>query len=516
MRTRLGNKIIILDFGSQYTQLIARKIREIGVNAKIYPYHIAQNVITGENPNGIILSGSPKSVNDAEIITPSFNVFELGVPILGICYGMQFTAKFFEGKVINDNRRREYGRTNLRLFAHSPLFAGMEDNKIVWMSHGDSIKVMPTGFELIGKSKTCSVAAIVHKKKQIYGVQFHPEVNHTEEGNILLKNFAVNICKCRTDWTTANFIKTNIDAIRKQVGTDKVICALSGGVDSTVLAVLLHKAIGDQLLCFHVDSGLMRTDESKTIYKLFKENFDMHIEVINGQEEFFKALKGVSDPEKKRKIIGKTFINLFEKEAVKRADCKWLAQGTLYPDVIESVSVNGPSQTIKSHHNVGGLPKKMKLKVLEPFRELFKDEVRSIGRELGVPEWFIKRHPFPGPGLGIRVLGAVSSEKVAVLQKADDILLDELHKYNLYDAIWQAFAVLLPVQSVGVMGDERTYDYTCAIRAVDAVDGMTAEFHRIPYDVLDAISTRICNEVRGINRVVYDITSKPPGTIEWE
>jgi GMP synthase (glutamine-hydrolysing) len=375
---------------------------------------------------------------------------------------------------------------------------------------------MPNGFKSFGKSPNGPVAAIGNVENKIYGVQFHPEVNHSEEGKIVLKNFVLDICKCKQNWTPTNFITQSIENIRKQVGKDKVLCALSGGVDSTVLAVLLYRAIGKQLVCFHVDSGLMRTNESAMIIKLFEESFKMKVNLIKGQKEFFTRLKDIKDPEKKRKTIGILFIELFEKEAKKITDCKWLAQGTLYPDVIESIPVNGPSDKIKSHHNVGGLPKKMNLQVIEPFRELFKDEVRNIGRELNIPDWFIDRHPFPGPGLGIRILGDVTPDKVVLLQKIDDIFLDELHKNNLYNSVWQAFAVLLPVQSVGVKGDERTYDYTCAIRSVDSVDGMTANWSRIPYEVLDVISTRICNEIKGINRVVYDITNKPPGTIEWE
>ena len=510
------NKIIILDFGSQYTQIIARKVREIGVYAEILPFFATVEKINEIAPKGIILSGSPASVNQENAPTPSFNLYDLNIPILGICYGMQFTVQFFKGEVKNETAHREYGRANLNIEKNSPIFAGMKNDSTVWMSHGDSVTKLPEGFELLAKSASCPVAAIANHSKNIYCVQFHPEVNHSEEGLILLENFAINICKCEKNWNSTHFIDETIKQIREKVGSDKVLCALSGGVDSTVLAVLLHKAIGEQLICFHVDSGLMRTNESQTIYKLFKQNFAISIEVINGQNEFFTVLKGVTDPEQKRKNIGHKFVELFEKEAAKHTDCKWLAQGTLYPDVIESVSVKGPSQTIKTHHNVGGLPEKMSFKLLEPFRELFKDEVRRIGTELGIPAWFINRHPFPGPGLGIRILGEVTPEKVAILQKADDIFLDELHKNNLYDEIWQAFAVLLPVKTVGVMGDERTYDFTCAIRAVSSVDGMTANWHHIPFEILDKISTRICNEVKGINRIVYDITSKPPGTIEWE
>ncbi len=512
----MQNKIIILDFGSQYTQLIARRIREIGVYAEIHPFNINKNSLLELQPKGLILSGSPSSIYSKDAPKPSFNPFELNIPVLGICYGLQYTSQIFGGEIKNIDEHREYGRAKLTILQNDDLLANMKNNSVVWMSHGDSVTKIPDGFELIAQSSTCPVAAIKNKEKQIYGVQFHPEVNHSEEGATLLRNFVINICGCETNWTSAYFINESIKKINDLVGNDKVMCALSGGVDSTVLAVLLHKAIGDNLICFHVDSGLMRTNESATILKLFKQNFDISIDIINGQEDFLTALQGISDPEKKRKIIGHKFIELFEREAVKYVECKWLAQGTLYPDVIESVSVKGPSQTIKSHHNVGGLPEKMNLKILEPFRELFKDEVRNIGIELGIPSWFIERHPFPGPGLGIRILGDITKEKIAILQKADDIFLEELHNANLYNKIWQAFAVLLPVQSVGVMGDERTYESTCAIRAVSSIDGMTADWYPIPYDVLNKISSRITNEVRGINRVVYDITSKPPGTIEWE
>jgi GMP synthase (glutamine-hydrolysing) len=513
----MQDKIIILDFGSQYTQVIARKIREIGVYAEIFPYNTNENVIKSFQAKGLILSGSPSSVNQKDAPKPDFDIFSLQIPVIGICYGMQFIVQNFSGKIENNLTNREYGKANL-IFTEekSALFENMQNEKIVWMSHGDSVVNIPQDFKIIAKSESCPVAAISNENKKIFAVQFHPEVNHSEEGTILLRNFVVNICKCETNWTPEKFINENIKLIREKVGSDKVLCALSGGVDSTVLAILLHKAIGDQLICFHVDSGLMRTNESRTILDLFKQNFDISIELIDGKKEFLAALEGVSEPEKKRKIIGHKFIELFEKESLNHKDCKWLAQGTLYPDVIESVSVKGPSQTIKSHHNVGGLPEKMNLKILEPFRELFKDEVRKIGIELKIPDWFINRHPFPGPGLGIRILGEISEEKVAILQKADDIFLDELHKNNLYNEIWQAFAVLLPVKTVGVMGDERTYDFTCALRAVNSVDGMTAEWFKIPFEILDKISTRICNEIKGINRVVYDITSKPPGTIEWE
>lgn len=512
----MSDKILILDFGSQYTQLVARRVREIGVYAEIHPFNISKENVLKIAPTGIIFSGGPSSVYQKDAPYPSFNFYELNIPILGICYGLQYTVFSLGGEVKNLTEHREYGKAELSILINDDLLKDVGNNSTVWMSHGDSVSKIPEGFELIAKSKTCPVAAIRNTEKKIYGVQFHPEVNHSEFGKKILENFVINICNCKKNWNSTHFINESIENIRKTVGEDRVLCALSGGVDSTVLAVLLHKAIGDKLICFHVDSGLMRANESETIMRLFKQNFDISIDIINGQEDFLNALKNITDPERKRKIIGNLFVELFEKEAAKFKDCKWLAQGTLYPDVIESVSVKGPSQTIKSHHNVGGLPEKMNLKVLEPFRELFKDEVRKIGIELGVPEWFIKRHPFPGPGLAIRIIGDVTEEKVAILQKADTIFLEELHNANIYDEIWQAFAVLLPVKSVGIMGDERTYENTCAIRAVRSIDGMTADCYPIPHDILSRISSRIINEVRGINRVVYDITSKPPGTIEWE
>ncbi|MCK5740945.1 MAG: glutamine-hydrolyzing GMP synthase, partial [Chlorobi bacterium] len=443
------------------------------------------------------------------------DVFNVGVPVLGICYGLQLIAYNLDGKV-DSAAHREYGRAELIIDKDDDLFKDVPQNSNVWMSHGDALTEPPTGFEVIGHSGNSPICAVRSKERQIYGVQFHPEVHHSDDGKQIINNFIRTICGCEDEWNATHYIEDAVKEIRRQVGSDKVLCALSGGVDSTVLAALLHKAIGSQLHCLHVDSGLMRTDESKMIMDLFNDSFDISIDLIEGEETFIGRLDGVSDPEKKRKIIGKSFIDLFEVAAKKHGNVKWLAQGTLYPDVIESVSTRGPSATIKSHHNVGGLPEKMNMKLLEPFRELFKDEVRAVGRELGVPDWFVARHPFPGPGLAIRVLGGLSSEKLAILRKADDIYLDEIRKAGLYDDIWQAFAVLLPVKSVGVMGDERTYEYTCALRAVTSVDGMTADWFHMPYEVLAKMSNRIINEVRGINRVVYDITSKPPGTIEWE
>jgi GMP synthase (glutamine-hydrolysing) len=508
-------KILILDFGSQYTQLIARKVREVGVFAEIHPFNIELEKLKELNPKGIILSGGPSSVYSEGAPHPRFNVFELGIPVLGICYGLQLIA-FTQNGQVDAAAKREYGKAIVNVVEDNPLLKGISNNAQMWMSHGDSLSKMPDGFETIANTENAPICAIANIEKKIYGVQFHPEVHHSLEGKKVLENFVRSICGCVDTWNAESFIDQAIQDIRDKVGDEKVICGLSGGVDSTVAAVLIHKAIGDQLHCIHIDSGLMRMNESREIYDLFKKHFDISIEVINGHDTFYGGLAGVSDPEQKRKVIGKAFIDLFDGATQGVDSAKWLAQGTLYPDVIESVSVKGPSATIKSHHNVGGLPEKMNLKLLEPFRELFKDEVREVGRMLGIPEWFVKRHPFPGPGLGIRILGEISEDKIEILQRADAIYLEEITRAGLYDEIWQAFAVLLPVKSVGVMGDERTYEFTCAIRAVTSTDGMTAEWYPMPYDVLEKISSRIINEIKGINRVVYDITSKPPGTIEWE
>lgn len=508
-------KIIILDFGSQYTQLIARKVREAGVYAEIYPFNITKQELLNLQPKGIILSGGPSSVYAEGSPHPSFDVFDLNIPVLGICYGLQLLAFNKDGKV-DRAAKREYGRAELIIDKSDDLLEGVSQGTIVWMSHGDALIEPPDNFEIIGHSANSPICAIRSNDKKIFGVQFHPEVHHTTEGNKILSNFVRNICGCTEQWNAESFIENQIKSIHEQVGNENVILALSGGVDSTVAAVLLHKAIGEQLHCVHVDTGVMRMNESKMIVDLFKESFHIPIELVDASEIFLGKLDGVSEPEQKRKIIGATFIEVFEKSAKKLKDVKWLAQGTLYPDVIESVSVKGPSATIKSHHNVGGLPEKMNLKLIEPFRELFKDEVRAVGRKLGIPDWFIERHPFPGPGLAIRILGEISKERIQILQLADAIYIEEIRKAGLYNDIWQAFAVLLPVKSVGVMGDERTYEYTCALRAVTSVDGMTADWFPMPYEVLASISNRIINEIRGINRVTYDITSKPPGTIEWE
>ncbi len=446
---------------------------------------------------------------------PVREIFELDVPILGICYGMQLLAHFLSGKVDNA-AKREYGQATLKILDDSDLFLGLNAATSVWMSHGDALKKIPEDFEVIAKTANSPIAAIRSRNKKIFGVQFHPEVHHSVDGMIILENFVRNICKCKENWDEKSIINTQIAKIRETVGNSNVICALSGGVDSTVAAVLLHKAIGKQLHCIHIDTGLMRKNESSIIYKLFRENFNIPIEVIDGTNAFLSRLYGIAEPETKRKIIGNTFIELFEEAAKKIDGVKFLAQGTLYPDVIESVSVKGPSATIKSHHNVGGLPEKMNLKLIEPFRELFKDEVRAVGREMNIPEWFIERHPFPGPGLAIRIIGEITDEKLNILREADETFIQEIKNSGIYNAIWQAFVVLLSVKSVGVMGDERTYENVAAIRAVTSTDGMTADWFEFPHNILKRISNRIINEVQGINRVVYDISSKPPSTIEWE
>lgn len=510
-----SERIVILDFGSQYTQLIARKVRECGVYAELHPFNISEEQLKALAPKGIILSGSPSSIYADDAPIPSFDVFAQGVPVLGVCYGIQLMAHTFGGTV-DKAARREFGRALLHIDEPEGLFENVENNSQVWMSHGDSLTKIPEHFHAIAHTDNAPICAIRHDSRPIYGVQFHPEVHHSTEGKNLLRNFLYNICQCEGGWNAESFIETAIRDIREQVGTGGVICALSGGVDSTVAAVLLHQAIGKQLHCIHIDNGVMRKNESKAVIDMFRESYNLSIDFVDAADVFLGKLDGVSDPERKRKIIGNTFIELFEVEAEKFSDAQWLAQGTLYPDVIESVSFKGPSATIKTHHNVGGLPEKMNLKLIEPFRELFKDEVRAVGRALGIPEHFIERHPFPGPGLAIRVPGALSKERLDILRDADEVYLEEIRKAGLYNEIWQAFAVLLPVQTVGVMGDERTYEYVCALRAVTSTDGMTADWYPMPHEILSRISNRIINEVRGINRVVYDISSKPPATIEWE
>ncbi|MEO8398611.1 MAG: glutamine-hydrolyzing GMP synthase [Ignavibacteriaceae bacterium] len=507
--------ILIIDFGSQFTQLITRRVREANVYSEIHPHTITLEDVKKINPAGIILSGGPMSVYDKDAPNLAEKILKLQVPILAICYGLQLVCKILKGKV-EPAKDREYGKATLKVSAKSKLFEGIKKESTVWMSHGDLITQIPDDFKVIGDSDHSPFCAIENENKKIYGVQFHPEVYHTEEGKKIIVNFLFKVCKCKGDWTPQDFIEESLDKIEKMAGNSKVICALSGGVDSTVAAVLVEKAIGKNLVCIHIDNGLMRKDESKRIEEMFENKFHLRIIHINATERFLNNLKGIVDPEKKRKIIGKTFIEVFEEEAKKFDDAKFLVQGTLYPDVIESVSVKGASVTIKTHHNVGGLPKKMNLKLIEPFRELFKDEVRKVGRELNIPEDFIERHPFPGPGLAVRIIGEITKEKLDILREADDIFISEIKKADLYTKIWQAFAVLLSIQSVGVMGDFRTYENVLALRAVTSVDGMTADWFRFDHDLLEMLSNKIINKVRGINRVVYDISSKPPSTIEWE
>ena len=512
--------ILILDFGSQVTQLIARRVRESGVYCEIWPFNAAPiDKIKDYNPKGIILSGGPCSVLDEDAPAPDEGIYDLDVPILGICYGQQIMAQQLGGKV-EAGETREFGRSEFKMEQSSPLLTGQWDgatDEQVWMSHGDHVTEMPQDFEIIGTSPGAPFSAIANKGKNFYGVQFHPEVVHTPNGAELYRNFTHNICGCSGDWTMNAFREEAIEKIRAQVGDSKVICALSGGVDSSVTAVLLHEAIGDQLTCIYVDTGMMREGESDQVVNLFRNHYNIPLIHENASELFLSQLDGVSDPEEKRKIIGGLFIDVFETRAKEIGNVEFLAQGTLYPDVIESVSfTGGPSVTIKSHHNVGGLPERMNMKLVEPMRELFKDEVRELGRTLGMPEDFIRRHPFPGPGLAIRMPGEITPDKLDILRKADAVYIDEIKQAGLYDEIWQAFAVLLPVRSVGVMGDGRTYDYVCALRAVTSTDGMTADYYPFTHEFLGKVATRIINEVKGINRVTYDITSKPPGTIEWE
>ncbi|WP_022852210.1 glutamine-hydrolyzing GMP synthase [Limisalsivibrio acetivorans] len=512
-----SEKVLILDFGSQYTQLIARRVREARVYCEIFPCNVEFEKIEEFAPKGIILSGGPSSVYDKDAPLVDTRVFDMGLPILGICYGMQLVGQNFGG-VVAASAHREYGRSELNYDSESLLFKGLKgDGKLtVWMSHGDRLEKMPGDFKVIGYTDNAPVAAMGNDDKQVYAIQFHPEVVHTEQGKVILENFVTEIAGCLQVWTPGNFIQAEVERLRERIGDRKVLCGLSGGVDSSVAAALIQKAIGDNLHCVFVDNGLLRLGEGEQVVETFGNHFKMNLVHVDAEDRFLDLLAGVTDPEKKRKIIGNQFIREFEAEARKLGDFDFLAQGTLYPDVIESVSFKGPSATIKSHHNVGGLPDDMQFELVEPLRELFKDEVREVGLQLGLPEEIIQRHPFPGPGLGVRVLGEITKERCDILRKADAIFIEELHRADLYNSIWQAFTVLLPVNTVGVMGDERTYENAAAVRAVYSTDGMTADWARIPEDVLARVSNRIINEVKGINRVVYDISSKPPATIEWE
>lgn len=507
--------ILILDFGSQYTQLIARRVRELNVLSLVENYDLPYERVMEILPKGIILSGGPSSVYQSGAPLPDKRILESGIPVLGICYGLQVLAHLLGGEV-DRSARQEFGKALLIVDDSKDLFKGVGDVVKVWMSHGDKVTKLPAGFVPLAHTENSPVAAISSADKRIFGVQFHPEVVHTNKGKEILSNFVYNICNCKGEWRAGNFIEESINEIRREVGSEKVICALSGGVDSAVAAVLIHRAVGNQLHAVHIDNGLMRKDESRKVVQYFRQNFKMNLHYHDASETFLNRLKGVIDPEQKRRIIGNTFIEIFESVGKQIKDVKFLAQGTLYPDVIESKSHRGPSAKIKTHHNVGGLPSKMNLKLIEPFRLLFKDEVRKVGAELGISKELLDRHPFPGPGLAVRIIGEVTSEKLEILRQADEIFLDEIRKYGIYGDIWQAFAVLLPVQSVGVMGDERTYEYTVALRAVTSEDGMTADWAQMPYQLLSNVSNRIINEVRGVNRVVYDISSKPPATIEWE
>jgi GMP synthase (glutamine-hydrolysing) len=506
-----GEEILILDFGSQYTQLIGRRIREAHVYSEILPFHTPVDELRKRNPRGLILSGGPSSVYDEDAPYCDPEVFNMGVPVLGVCYGMQLIAKILGGRV-ESATEREYGHGMLRRQGSSVLLDGLEK---VWMSHGDRILDPPPGFEITATTET-TMAAIEAPERGIFGVQFHPEVVHTAHGSELLRRFAFDVCGCTGQWSLGSFLDAEIERIRARIGSGRVLCAISGGVDSTVAASIVSRAVGDQLFCIFVDTGLLRKDEFTKVLKTLRDNLQLNVKGVDASTRFLNLLDGVTDPEKKRKIIGNEFIRVFEEEAGQLGEIDFLVQGTLYPDVIESVSVRGPSQTIKSHHNVGGLPETMNLKLIEPLRELFKDEVREIGTAMGIPGELVWRQPFPGPGLAIRILGAITPNNIRILQEADDILVTEIKHAGLYREVWQSFAVLLPVQSVGVMGDLRTYEYTIAIRAVTSADGMTADWARLPYDVIGRIANRIVNEVRGVNRVVYDVTSKPPGTIEWE
>ena len=512
----VGKPIIVLDFGAQYSKLIARRVREAKVFSMILPFTATADEIRALDPAGIILSGGPASVHADGAPHPTPEVFELGVPVMGICYGTQLFAQMLGGKVAPSDKR-EYGGAHLIHDNATGFFEGVAENAQVWMSHGDAISALPPGFKTIGKTENCPFAAIADVDRQFYGVQFHPEVVHTPQGPRILSNFVHNICGCPKSWDMESFVDLAIEDIRRTVGDKRVLCGLSGGVDSSVAAVLIHRAIGDRLTCVFVNNGLLRKGEPEMVQEVFRDHFHINLIYADSEQRFLDGLKGVAEPEQKRKIIGRIFVEVFEEEAKKLGHLDFLAQGTLYPDVIESISATGgPSATIKSHHNVGGLPEQMNMELLEPLRELFKDEVRGLGKELGLPDEIVWRHPFPGPGLGVRCIGEVTKERLDTLREADAIFIEEIDRAKLYRAIWQALVCLLPVRSVGVQGDERTYEEVCSLRAVTSEDAMTADWFRFPPEVLQRTANRICNEVKHINRVLYDVTSKPPGTIEWE
>ena len=506
--------ILVLDFGSQYTQLIARRLRELSVYSEVVPFNTPLAEIARRQPAGVILSGGPRSVSDPEAPRPDAAIFALGVPTLAVCYGMQLVADALGGAVARAPQR-EFGHAQVDVDTASPLFAGLPASLRVWASHGDLVAAAPAGFSVTATSANAPVAAMEDASRQIYAILFHPEVAHTEHGSDILRNFAVGVCRCRGDWTMRSFVDDSIERIRAKTGGGRVVCGLSGGVDSTVAALLIHRAIGERLTCVFVDNGLLRQDEAAQV-RTRLARLGLPLEFVDASDEFLSRLDGITDPEQKRKIIGAVFIDVFERRAAALGGFAFLAQGTLYPDVIESVSVKGPSAMIKSHHNVGGLPTHMRFTLVEPLRELFKDEVREVGKVLGLDDEFVWRQPFPGPGLAVRLLGPITRERLEILRRADAVVVDEIRKAGWYRRVWQSFAVLLPVQSVGVMGDERTYEYTVAVRAVESRDGMTADWARLPHDLLAAISSRVVNEVRGVNRVVFDISSKPPATIEWE
>ncbi len=509
------DKVIILDFGSQYTQLIARRVRELNVYSEIVPYNISISELKKYEPTALILSGGPRSVYEEDAPLCSKEIFKLNIPVLGICYGLQLLAYLFGGKV-EPAEKREYGFAELKVIDNKELLSGVNNKTQIWMSHGDMVVSLPEGFVVTGSTSNTPIAVIENRERKIYGVQFHPEVKHTIEGKKILSNFLFKISNLKAEWSLASFLENTIETIKNEVKNKRVICGLSGGIDSTVTALILKEAIGDNLYSIFIDNGLLRENEFHSLMRKFKEKLNLRVIGVDASRVFLKNLKGVVSPERKRKIIGNLFIKIFEREAKKIGNIEYFAQGTTYPDVIESKSVKGPSSVIKSHHNVGGLPSKMKWKLIEPLRELFKDEVREIGRKLGLDEEFINRHPFPGPGLAVRIIGEVTNEKIKILQKVDKILIEEIKKAGIYNKLWQAFPVLLPVKSVGVMGDERTYKYVVALRVVESIDGMTASWYPMPHDLMQRISSRIVNEVKEVNRVVYDITNKPPATIEWE